>query len=350
VNRQTQKRPLPLPRTEVVPLESYTRVGVVRGLPVVLSSLGVDIAETLASVGVPADIFDDLDNRIELSKLQELLAACQQLTHCDPLTHLICRHTRLADFGLAGRSAFCGASVGEGLHRFGRHFNLHNSVATMDLITAGGFTRFVYAIFIGGMTAAEQIQLGAATIAYNALQDLCGQHWSPTVITFACRPPSDLRPLQQYFRAPMRFDSPESAVIFEQRWLDRPMAPVDPAFRRQVESEIRASQAAIEADFPTTLRRLLRRQLLMGRSSMDDVAAVFGVHRRTLDRHLQQHGIQFGELVGSVRRDVALLLLRDTRIQVQQIAESLHYSSAANFATTFRRWTGMTPSEYRSRC
>jgi len=84
VNRQKQKRPLPLPRTEVVPLESYTRVGVVRGLPVVLSSLGVDIAETLASVGVPADIFDDLDNRIELSKLQELLAACQQLTHCDP--------------------------------------------------------------------------------------------------------------------------------------------------------------------------------------------------------------------------------------------------------------------------
>jgi AraC-like DNA-binding protein len=40
-------------------------------------------------------------------------------------------------------------------------------------------------------------------------------------------------------------------------------------------------------------------------------------------------------------------LLRDTRLQVQQIAASLHFSTAANFATAFRRWTGITPSEYR---
>jgi AraC-like DNA-binding protein len=32
---------------------------------------------------------------------------------------------------------------------------------------------------------------------------------------------------------------------------------------------------------------------------------------------------------------------------VQQVAESLHFSSAANFATAFRRWTGVTPGEYR---
>jgi AraC-like DNA-binding protein len=29
------------------------------------------------------------------------------------------------------------------------------------------------------------------------------------------------------------------------------------------------------------------------------------------------------------------------------VAESLDFSSAANFATAFRRWTGMSPSEYR---
>jgi AraC-like DNA-binding protein len=42
-------------------------------------------------------------------------------------------------------------------------------------------------------------------------------------------------------------------------------------------------------------------------------------------------------------------LLRDTSMHVHQVAESLHFSSAANFATAFRRWTGMTPSEYRKR-
>ena len=78
---------------------------------------------------------------------------------------------------------------------------------------------------------------------------------------------------------------------------------------------------------------------------MDQVAAMLRVHRRTLDRHLQKHGVQFGELLESVKNDIARQLLRDTDLQVQQIAETLHFSSAANFATSFRRWAAMTPRE-----
>jgi AraC-like DNA-binding protein len=74
---------------------------------------------------------------------------------------------------------------------------------------------------------------------------------------------------------------------------------------------------------------------------------MFGMHRRTLDRHLQKHGLRYGELVEGVEEAIARQLLRETDLHVQQVAESLRYSSAANFATAFRRWTGMTPSEYR---
>jgi len=97
------------------------------------------------------------------------------------------------------------------------------------------------------------------------------------------------------------------------------------------------------------VRRILRKQLIIGDCSMDQVAAMLGIHRRTLDRYLQEHGVQYGDLVESVTTDVARQLLRDTELQVQHVAEALHFSSAANFATAFRRWTGMTPSEYRRR-
>jgi len=92
---------------------------------------------------------------------------------------------------------------------------------------------------------------------------------------------------------------------------------------------------------------VIRKQLIIGQGGMEDVAASFGMHRRTLDRHLQKHGVRYGELEESVEEEVARQLLRDTALQVQQVAESLRFSSAANFATAFRRWTGMTPSEYR---
>ncbi|MGL4490666.1 MAG: helix-turn-helix domain-containing protein [Rhizobiaceae bacterium] len=40
-------------------------------------------------------------------------------------------------------------------------------------------------------------------------------------------------------------------------------------------------------------------------------------------------------------------MLADTDAQVSQIAGLLDYASTPPFTTAFRRWTGMTPLDYR---
>ena len=314
-----------------------------------MREFGVDLGELLEAAEVRKDIFDDRENLIPYPAFGRLLLECEKRSNRDDIVLLISQHTRLADFGLAGQAALCAESAGEGLQRLIHYFNLHSSATTVSLITAGNFTRFVYAIAERGMTSTRHFQLGAMVIGYNILQDLFGSKWLPTVITVASRAPANPRPAQKFFRAPLRFDSDESAVVFESRWLDQRLPPVDPLVRQQVEGEARAQRAAIMIDLPATLRRILRKQLIIGDCSMDQVAAMLGIHRRTLDRHLEEHGVRFGQLFESVKYDVACQLLRDTDLQVQQIAEALHFSSAANFATAFRGWATMTPSEYRRR-
>jgi AraC-like DNA-binding protein len=337
----------PTPAWHGLPPEGTTRIGVVGHLPEVLREFGVEVRDALDAAGVPRDIFSDPGNTIDYALFQRLLATCEHLTGCDHIPLLAGQRTRLADFGLAGRAARCGATAGEGLQRFVNHFNLHISATTISLVTYGGFTRLVYMITARDVADTQHLQQGALAVAFNVLQDLCGRQWLPSVVTFATRTPPNLRPFHQFFRAPLRFDSDESAIIFERHWLDRPLPPVDPAFRAQVDTEVRERQAAILEDFPATVRRAVRKQLIIGSSGMDGVAAMFGMHRRTLDRHLKKHGLHYGELVEGVEEEIARQLLRETNLQVQQVAESLRYSSAANFATAFRRWTGMTPSEYR---
>lgn len=323
------------------------RVAVAWRLPAILAEFGVDPRDALDAASLPASLFDDPENRIDYPAFGQLILECERLTRCDHIVMLISQQTRLVNFGLAGQYALCGATAGEGLQNLIDHFNLHSSASIISLITTGDFARFVYAIAAPDMTVTRPFQLGAMTIVVNILQDLCGPGLRPAVVTFAGSAPSNLRPLHQHFRAPLRFDSEESAVIFERRWLDRALPPIDPDVRTQVESQIRSEQAHALEIFPTTVRLMLRKQLLTGECSMDRVAALLGMHRRTVDRHLQRHGVHYGELLESVQQDVARQLLLDTHLQVQQVAEALHFSSAANFATAFRRWTGMTPSEYR---
>ncbi len=325
------------------------RIAAVWHLPALLRDLGLDLEEVLAAAHLQAGIFDSPDNLITYPALEQLLLACERSSNRDDFGLLIGQRSRLAEMGLAGEAACCSDTVGEALSRFVEHFNLHDGAATMALVSEGGFARFIYAIAEHGMTDTRHIQLGAITIAFNIVQDLCGDDWLPTVVTLACRSPSNHRACQKFFRPPMRFDSDESALIFERHWLDRPLPPVDPVTRRRIEGDVAAQELQLHADFPGTVRRLVRKQLMFGQCSMDAVAASLGMHRRTLDRKLQRRGVQYGELVDSVKDDVARQLLRDTGLQVQQIAESLHFSTAANFATAFRRWTGKTPSEFRRR-
>lgn len=323
------------------------RISAARHLPDVLREFNVDPAEVLAATGLRPDLFDDPENRIAYPDFGRLLLACERLTRCDHFTLLVGQRARLADFGLSARLALCSDTAGEALQKFADAFTLHNDASVLSLITSGDFSRIVYSIIAHGMQDTRPFQLGAMAMAVNILQELCGRAFVPTVVTLASRAPADLRPVHRHFRSPVRFDSEESALVFERRWLDRPLPPVDPAYRRRVTAEAQAQLAALMMDFPDTLRGVLRKQLLIGHHSMDDVASLFGMHRRTLDRRLQQHGTHFGDLLDSVKEDVARQLLSDTRLQVQQIAEALRFSSAANFATAFRRWTGVTPSQFR---
>lgn len=323
------------------------RIAAYLALPALLREFGIEPQDVLDAAGVRADVLDDPDNLVRYSAIGRLLAMSAQHTNCDHIGLLLGQRSRLATMGLAGRIALCADTAGEGLQNFASFFSLHNTAATVSVFTSGGFTRLVFTIIEAGMSGTGQLQLGAMALGFNILQDLCGPGWLPAVVTFASSAPTNLRPCQKFFRAPLRFDCDESALIFESRWLDRPRPPVDPHERRQVEAALRARQAAILADFTATVRRIVRKQLLIGDCSMDTVAAQLGMHRRTLDRRLKTRGTLYGDVLESVKCNVACQLLRDTRLQLQQVAESLHYSSAANFATAFRRWTGVTPSEYR---
>jgi AraC-like DNA-binding protein len=312
-----------------------------------LRESGVDLPEALTAARVPPDIFADPDNTISYPALERLLRTCAERCGRDDFGLLIGQRSRLAEMGLAGMLARCSATVGDALECFVGHFNLHDGAATMSLAITGSLANFVYVIAEGGLTDTRHFQLGAMAIAFNILQDLCGPGWQPTLVTLACRSPADPRACQRHFRSPVRFDSPESAIVFERRWLELELPPVGREARERIEVLAATQATELRAEILSAVRRIVRKQLLFGRCSMDEVAATLGMHRRTLDRRLERHDVSFRDLVEAVQRDVACQLLRETGLEVQQVAESLRFSTAANFATAFRRWTGMTPSCYR---
>jgi AraC-like DNA-binding protein len=159
--------------------------------------------------------------------------------------------------------------------------------------------------------------------------------------------PADIRPYRQHFAAPLRFDSVIAAVVFPESHLSRPIVDADPLLHRllfdNAELAIAATDPMLHIDVRRTIRQLMNRQC-----SRAEVARRLGMHERTLGRRLQASGTTFQRLLDETRLDMALQLLRDTRVQVARVAAALGYRDPTVFTRAFTRWTGLTPSQFRA--
>ncbi len=144
-----------------------------------------------------------------------------------------------------------------------------------------------------------------------------------------------------------RFDQPKLRVSFETRGLDVPLiAPDRAALRLAVEACERELQAL---GFEHQLAERVRRAAIApeGFLSLEVVAKKLAMSTRTLKRKLAGQKLTFSELIDEQRHVRAIDLLRASDRTLDDIAEALGYSSAANFTRAFRRWTGRTPAQHR---
>jgi AraC-like DNA-binding protein len=313
----------------------------------VLDSLGADVDAALLAHGFTREDFEDPDREVPYADLVQLLQDCERLTGCDYIGLLICEQSGLAEMGLPGRVARCQATVRQGLQAMIHHHNLRRAPGVLGLLEDGALTRLVYAIVSPGTYNTHDYQMGGLAVARNMLLDLCGPDWQPVEVRCACRSPSNTRIFQRFFHVPVHFDADESTIVFESHWLERALPPVDESYRQAVAAQVRQQRKLAFDDFPGLVRDLVRKQLSRGGCSIESVAAALSMHRRTLERRLAQHGEAYGALQASVKFEIAQRLLRETRLSVQQIGEFLGFSTGANFATAFRRWSGRSPRRFR---
>ena len=102
-------------------------------------------------------------------------------------------------------------------------------------------------------------------------------------------------------------------------------------------------------DLAGSLRLVLRAYLPDGSPDIKLAARLTGTSVRTLQRRLREQGLTYAQLLEELRHDLAIHLLRDPDRQAAEVSRELGYRDPAIFTRSFRRWTGTTPSEFRSR-
>lgn len=150
------------------------------------------------------------------------------------------------------------------------------------------------------------------------------------------------------FRAPIEFAADQNAIFFRREDVERPLPTGNRALARENEQIVADYLAELDENlFVDRVRLRLVEMLPAGGLEAEDVARALNVSLRTLQRRLAQEGTSYSVLLDGARRELALHYIGENRMSIKETTYVLGFSEPANFTRAFRRWTGLSPTEFR---
>lgn len=104
-----------------------------------------------------------------------------------------------------------------------------------------------------------------------------------------------------------------------------------------------------EKSYKARIRSLLIHQQnsVLNCPDFETLATHFNLGAQTLRRRLVSEGTSYPQIKDDIRKDMAIeSLLADTQ-SIADIARSIGFSESRSFTRAFKKWTGMSPTEYK---
>jgi len=81
--------------------------------------------------------------------------------------------------------------------------------------------------------------------------------------------------------------------------------------------------------------------------TLEECASALGISVRTLQKQLARMDASFSSVLEAEKQAVAKAALAHSRVSLDELAFQLGYGEQTTFGRAFRRWTGMSPGEFR---
>ena len=318
----------------------------------ILEERGIECVEILQRVDLPTLAIDDGSILVPTAKIYEFVA-------------LAAEETGIADLGLRAGSRLNIESMlpdaASSWRRPGAFRTLESFIQValeastevdMWLEEREGPPKSIEFLYLGTFgdehRAFETIEQFMLAVMVRWARHGGGEGWNPGTIRLraTAAPLTSIRQLAG--GAEVRCGEPVTSIIFPSQRFLGPMETFPPrgsAIWQQHHRLLHRARASDDLAGP--LRLVLRGYLPDGSPGIEQAARLAGTSVRTLQRRLGQQGTTYSSLLENLRHDLAIHLLEDTKRRASAISQELGYRDPASFTRAFRRWTGLTPSEYR---
>ena len=256
---------------------------------------------------------------------------------------------KIEDYGVLGLSWRTCSRVGEIFERSERYFKLLSNTFSWQIQKEGNVSHIILnrETHRRGMELSTEASLSATVVVLQAMAD---KDISPVKVSFKHKKPKDLSSHTKAFNCPIFFEQSQYSISYKTEDLNLRTAKADASINRYLLQQVDEKTKGIKIPgnkFVRDVEALIKDALPTGIPSIHYISDLTAMSNRTLTRRLSQAGVTYRDLVKKTQEKIAKEMLQKNTESIGEIAFLTGFSEQSSFNRAFKKWTSLSPSEYR---
>jgi AraC-like DNA-binding protein len=163
--------------------------------------------------------------------------------------------------------------------------------------------------------------------------------------------PREEKKYSELFAAPIQFNAEENVLEFASQWLDQRLVQTEESlkdFLRQAPHQLISHSSAFDDDkLSQQVLQILANYSEHPLPSANLVADQLCMSPRTLHRQLRKGGHSYQQIKDEFRKNIALNYISRPDLSINTVAMLMGFQENSAFYRSFKKWTGLSPGQYR---
>jgi len=322
---------------QIIPL---VRAKYVYAYGAVLDRLGAPRRRLLERVGLSERILEDPETIIPAHQAWSFIGSAAQTEGIDDLG-LVAGDMSIQDYGAFSEQLLQMPNLNQALEAFCQLALHEYSRADFYVSRSERGTWFCRGPIDGNEAEKKHVELLVLTMMIATVRLAAGPDWHPPMVFLQTKDSSRIEQHHLFSNSIVCFGNRVTAFEVPQHLLTKQLN--EAVFPKDNEN-----YDCLNHEFPVAIRQVVGGMLFNNAPKIQLVADAVGASVRTLQRRLSEIDATYSGILEEARMQSAQPMVAQSDCPLKEIAHRLGYSDQAHFTRAFRRWTGVSPSTFRS--
>jgi AraC-like DNA-binding protein len=315
-----------------------------------LRDAGINPARVMSGVGLTTEDVRDRKRRLDASAQVRVLELAAEELQDDCFGFRLARGFELGEIGLLYYVMTSSERLADALRNAERYCAINNEGVRLQVSLERTFAIGLEYLNVDRSSDRHHIEFWLVTLV-RILRTLTDSRLAPKQIKLKHFRPETPPDVRSYLGCEIEFAANRDEILFPAHISALPVGGADEHLNKlllQYADEALSGRVSRPVSIRSRVEDQIAQLLPHGKANASEIARRLGMSRRTLARALSAEAVAFSGVLETMRQALAKRYLRERELPISEIAWLLGYSEISSFTHAFARWTGVTPSTFRS--